>query len=154
MVQVKPKKGGGVRDFKKVKAKGYGKTKPKANVVNTQLRTRALMMPYQKVTDAARLDREEVTRRNLSLDELLGKLNHHNNKARTRLALFSLPPCHTLTWRDQGPPGRIAGHAGACGGAPTPASRTPGSPTSRRFARVGAGRRARQNRRCAGGTDA
>jgi hypothetical protein len=83
MVQVKKKQGPQQRDFKKVKAKGYGKAKPKANVVNTTFKTRALMMPYQKVADGTRLDREEVTRRNLSLDELLSKLNHHNTKVIT-----------------------------------------------------------------------
>jgi hypothetical protein len=90
MVQVK-KKGPQTRDFKKVKAMGYGKArnKPKANVVNTKMRTRALMMPYQKVSDTARLEREEVTRRNLSIDELLPKLGHHNAKAR-RDALLGL----------------------------------------------------------------
>lgn len=72
------------RDFKKVKAKGYGKNakrKPQ-NVVKTSFRTKALMMPYQKITDQARLDREEVTRRNLSLDELMSRVSHHNGKVR------------------------------------------------------------------------
>lgn len=91
MVQVKKKQGPQERDFKKIKAKGYGKakTKKKQNTIVTTLKTRPLMMPYQKVTDAARVDREEVTRRNLSLEELLAKLGHHNTKAR-RDALMGL----------------------------------------------------------------
>ena len=71
-----------VRDFKKVKEKGYGKKAKPTNFTKTSFKTKALVVPYQKVTDESRFDREEVTRRNLSLDELLVKLKHHNVKVR------------------------------------------------------------------------
>ncbi len=71
------------RDFKKVKEKGYGKKKQPANVVKTSFRTRQLVMPYQKVADLSRtVDRVQVTHRNLSLDEVVSKLSHHNHKTR------------------------------------------------------------------------
>jgi hypothetical protein len=78
------------RDFKKVKEKGYGKKKQPTNVVKTSFRTRQLVMPYQKVADVSRtVDRVEVTNRNLSLDEVVAKLSHHNHKTR-RDALVGL----------------------------------------------------------------
>lgn len=78
------------RDFKKVKEKGYGKKKQPTNVVKTSFRTRQLVMPYQKVADLSRtVDRVEVTNRNLSLDEVVAKLSHHNHKTR-RDALVAL----------------------------------------------------------------
>ncbi len=45
------------RDFKKVKEKGYGKKAAPRSAVSTSFRTRALVMPYQKVSDESRRDR-------------------------------------------------------------------------------------------------
>jgi hypothetical protein len=87
MVKAKSKKGPQQRDFKKIKVTGYGKNRKvrPRNFVNTTLRTRALVVPYQKVADEERLRShrlEQTTRRNQSADELCAKLSHHNAKTR------------------------------------------------------------------------
>lgn len=68
------------RDFKKIKEKGYGKKVKPANKANVSFKTKALVMPYQKLADESRQNREDVTKRNLSLDELLAKVTHHSFK--------------------------------------------------------------------------
>ncbi|KAL8039858.1 hypothetical protein ABFX02_10G063500 [Erythranthe guttata] len=76
--QKKPRKGG--VDFKKIKRKIGRKLPPPKNATNTEIKSKAIVLPEQSITaEKAGL---AVSKKGLTLKELLQHTSHHNNKVR------------------------------------------------------------------------
>ncbi|KAL7096477.1 hypothetical protein ACP275_10G081900 [Erythranthe tilingii] len=76
--QKKPRKGG--VDFKKIKRKIGRKLPPPKNATSTEIKSKAIVLPEQSITaEKAGL---AVSKKGLTLKELLQHTSHHNNKVR------------------------------------------------------------------------
>ncbi|KAM7265835.1 hypothetical protein ACFE04_003518 [Oxalis oulophora] len=67
-------------DFKKIKRKIGRKLPPPKNTTNTEIKSKAIILPEQSV--AAEKQGFVVSKKGLTLKELLEQTSHHNNKAR------------------------------------------------------------------------
>ncbi|XP_021910674.1 testis-expressed protein 10-like [Carica papaya] len=73
-------------DFKKIKRKLGRKLPPPKNATDTQIKSRAIILPEQSV--AAEKTGLAVSKKGLTLKELLQQTSHHNAKVRKGILLY------------------------------------------------------------------